>query len=184
MLADHIGVPHLRDLASRSEQLRDSINLGEMSRLEDILYSGSEQAGKELDVELEFLGGVQGYPEISGHVKGTLEIICQRCLGSLNWPVDLDFQLIVVGSEEDCDEVAEPFDAVVAGDHGVQLVSIIEDELLSSLPLAPMHETGDTCLVDVEVVQEQADAQESEETNKPFADLASLLKDDEATDKK
>ncbi|MGI9291439.1 MAG: YceD family protein [Gammaproteobacteria bacterium] len=183
MLADHIGVPHLRDLASRSEQLRDSINLDEMSRLEGVLFSGSGQAENLLEVELEFLGGMQGYPEISGHIKGTLEIACQRCLGSLKWPVDVDFQLIVVGSEEDCDEIAEPFDAVVAGDQGIQLVSIIEDELLSSLPLAPMHATGDTCAAGAEVIQEQDTVTEGEETNRPFADLASLLKDDETTEK-
>jgi len=179
MLADHIGVPHLRDLASRSEQLRDTIDLGDMSRLTEVLYSGSDHTGKELAVELEFLGGVQGYPEISGNIKGTLQIACQRCLGSLDWPVDLNFQMIVVGSEEDFEEIAEPFDAVVAGDQGVQLTGIIEDELLSSLPLAPMHEKGDACHVAADVIQEQDEESAEEKTNRPFASLADMLKDDD-----
>jgi uncharacterized protein len=182
MLADHLGVPHLRDLASKSEQVRAAIDLGGMSRLRDVLFAGSDHTAKELDVELDFLGGTQGYPEISGHVKGSLEICCQRCLGSLDWPVDIDFQLLVVDSEQDCDEIAEPFDTVIAGDHGVQLTSLIEDELISSLPLAPMHAAGETCLVGANVIQEQSEMPVVEETNLPFATLAALLKDDQAAD--
>jgi uncharacterized protein len=182
MLADHLGVPHLRDLASRSEQISASIDLVDMSRLRDILFAGSVESARQLDVKLEFLGGAQGYPEISGNVKGLLELCCQRCLGSLDWPVDLDFQLLVVGSEADCDEVAEPFDAVIAGEQGVQLTSVIEDELIGSLPLAPMHIAGDSCLVSANIIQEQQEELPVKDNHRPFANLADLLNDDQAAE--
>jgi uncharacterized protein len=182
MLADHLGVPHLRDLASRSDQISASIDLADMSRLRDILFAGSVDSARQLDVKLEFLGGAQGYPEISGNVKGLLELCCQRCLGSLDWAVDIDFQLLVVGSEADCEEVAEPFDVVVAGEHGVQLTSIIEDELISSLPFAPMHTAGESCPVSANVIQEQQEELPVEDNHQPFANLADLLNDDQAAD--
>jgi uncharacterized protein len=186
MLADHIGVPQLRDLASRSEQLTDSIRLGGMSRLASLLHSGADLTDKELIVRVEFLGGMQGFPEISGHLSGSLDIRCQRCLGSLNWPVDLDFHLVVVGSEADVDEVAEPFDAVIAGEHGVQLMEVIEDELLSSLPLAPMHTNVANCETSAElrIISDVSDnAVVENETNKPFGNLAALIEGNESADK-
>ncbi len=186
MLADHIGLPQLRELASRSEQVTDSIRLGGMSRLASLLHSGADLTDKELNVRIEFLGGMQGFPEISGHLSGSLDIRCQRCLGSLNWPVDFEFHLVVVGSEADVDEVAEPFDAVIAGEHGIQLMEVIEDELLSSLPLAPMHSNVEKCETSAAVrnISKVFDSDADEnETNKPFGKLAALIKSSESTNK-
>ena len=96
-----------RDLASRSEQFRESIGLGKMPRLAEILFESDKQADREIDVHIDLLPGMQGFPEISGQVKGSLDICCQRCLGSITWPVEMRFHLIVVGSETDIDEVAD-----------------------------------------------------------------------------
>jgi uncharacterized protein len=191
MLADHIGVPQLRDLASRSEQIRESIGLGKMTRLAELLFDSDTQADRELEVQIDLLAGMQGFPEISGQVKGSLDICCQRCLGSLVWPVEIDFHLVIVGSETDYDEVAEPFDTLVAGEHGVSLTSIIEDELIASLPLAPMHPGNGVCEItattagkaEEKAVENQESGESAEsEVHRPFANLDALMKDDEGAD--
>ena len=116
MLADHIGVPQLRDLASRSEQIVDKVDVRDMSRVGDLLHSaqdsGLDTASGKLNIEIGFHGGMQGFPEISLKVSGKLAISCQRCLGLLEWPVDLGFHLVVVESDSDLDSIAEPYDAV------------------------------------------------------------------------
>ena len=205
MLVDHFGIPQLRDFASRSEQVSSSVRVDDLPRLAELLHpdggladnlsgpkgsgheSGNKEGQQELDVRIEFLGGMQSFPEIKGHVVGSLEIFCQRCLGALKWPVDLDFRLVVVASEADFDEVAEPFDTVVAGEHGIKLAEVIEDELLSSLPLAPMHEDLASCETSIGVKFTDIDNESSEfeaetETNRPFGDLASLLKAGDSAD--
>jgi uncharacterized protein len=206
MLADHFGIPQLRDFASRSEQVSSSIRVDELPRLAELLHPDSRLADKEsllnegqikagrkaeqqreLDVRIEFLGRMQGFPEIKGHITGSLDVYCQRCLGSLNWPVDIDFRLVVIGSEADFDKVAEPFDTLVAGDHGVQLTEVIEDELLGSLPLAPMHADLANCETSIGVKFTDLDSESSApdsgtETNRPFGDLASLLKGGDSAD--
>ena len=185
MLADHIGIPQLRDLASRSEQVNSPIRVTAMPRLAGLLHPDIEPADKELDVRLEFLGGIlggiQGFPEIKGHVTGSLDIYCQRCLAALNWPVDIDFRVVVIASEADFDEVSEPFDTVVAGEQGIRLAEVIEDELIGSLPLAPMHMDLASCETSIGVKFTDIDSEPSEpdseaEMNRPFGDLASLLK--------
>jgi uncharacterized protein len=187
MLADHIGIPQLRDLASRSEQVSEAIHLDSMSRLGDLLHADADlQALKasELEVQLKFLGGIHGFPEISGQLKGSLEICCQRCLGLLKWPIELEFHLVIVGSEADIrDDLAEHIDVMAAGEHGIQLTEVIQDEILSSLPLAPMHEDAGNCELPeiVEIISEAIDADETE-MNNPFEGLADLIKDGRSSD--
>jgi uncharacterized protein len=177
MLADHIGIPQIRDLASRSEQYTESIRVGSLSRLAELLYPESDQEGRLLDVSIEFAGGRKGFPEIRGRVEGALELLCQRCLGPLSWQSALDFRLVVVGNEADLEFVSEPFDAVISGETGICLMEIVEDELLSSLPLAPMHADEENCdpSGDVEIVAADDEPAEGE-MNKPFGDLAAMLK--------
>jgi uncharacterized metal-binding protein YceD (DUF177 family) len=192
MLADHIGIPQLRDLASRSEQVSNSIRVHDMPRLAGLLHPDIESADKEINARIEFLGGKQGaskgnaqgnspgFPEISGHLKGSLNIFCQRCLGPLAWSVDIKFRLTVIASTADFDEVAEPFDALVAGEHGIRLIEIIEDELIGSLPLAPMHKDIADCetAIGVEFIDNDIESSLSasdSDTNRPFEDLAALL---------
>jgi uncharacterized protein len=155
-----------------------------------LLFDGDKQADRELEVQIDLLAGMQGFPEISGQVKGSLDICCQRCLGSLVWPVDIGFHLVVVGSEADYDEIAEPFDTVVAGEHGIRLTSIIEDELIASLPLAPMHHGNGVCEVRAPAAGKAVENKESgepselseNEIHRPFANLDALMKGDEAAD--
>jgi uncharacterized protein len=184
MLADHIGIPQLRDLASRSEQVSEAIDLDSMSRLVDLMHADADLQAKKLEVQLKFLGGIQGFPEISGQLKGSLEICCQRCLGLLKWPIELDFHLVIVGSEADISEdLAEHIDVMAAGEHGIQLTEVIQDEILSSLPLAPMHEDAGNCELPeiVEIISEAIDADETE-MNNPFEGLADLIKDGRSSD--
>lgn len=184
MLADHIGIPQLREMASRSEQVSGEIGPKDLSRLSSLLYSDADH--QRIDVQLSFHRGPQGFPEIAGKASGSIELRCQRCLGALDWPVELNFQLVVVESESDIDEIARPFDAVVAGEHGIDLAKLVEDELLGSLPLAPMHENFDGCRAPVfsefcDVDVKQADADETSvldseaETHRPFAGLAAMM---------
>ncbi len=183
MLADHIGVPQLRDLASRSEQIATQVSVRDMSRLLDLVHSaedGDAQMLKhKLNVKLVFLGGMQGFPEISCKVSGQLDITCQRCLGALDWPIDIDTHLVVVESEADLEKVVEPYDAVVADEHGVDFIGVIEDELLASLPLAPMHDDLDKCDVDKSIYGDVPEDKVESEVSRPFADLASLLGKDQ-----
>ena len=114
MLAEHFGVPQLRDLASRSEQIVDKVAVRDMSRIVELLHSaGAAEAGgadELLDVAVVFHGGMQGFPEIELQVTGQLGISCQRCLGFLDWAVNLDSHLVVVESEQDLENIVEPFD--------------------------------------------------------------------------
>jgi len=143
-------------------------------------------ADASINVRLQFVSGDQGVPEIVGAATGSLVVRCQRCLGPVEWPVELGFHLTVVDSEEKVATVAEPFDTLVADGKGVDLLEILEDELLASMPLAPAHAVATDCeplasddrahgAGSTDSVADVADVIEQESTKTPFADLADML---------
>ena len=84
---------------------------------------------------------------------------------------------MVVRSERDCEKLADAFDAIIAGEEGVRLLDAIEDEVLASLPLAPMHRDAGECQHlknEAIAIVEQEDL-EIVDTTRPFADLAALI---------
>lgn len=100
-------------------------------------------------------------------VSGSLGLVCQRCLGRFEFPVDLKTRLLLVppGQPWPDEELAEDgFDAVAA-EKEMALSSLIEDEVLLALPIAPMHEV---CATPMPL--------ENEQEPSPFAALAKLKK--------
>ena len=94
-----------------------------------------------------------------------------------------ELKLAFVGSEEDEAEVPADFEAVVLQDLRLSLRDLVEDELLLSFPLVPMHAVGSSaCRPAVKVLSEEEVAMlpedpvvESPKAN-PFAGLKNMLK--------
>lgn len=109
-------------------------------------------------------------------VETTLPQICQRCLGPVDVPVQVDREFRFVESEavaeqqdDDCEE-----DLLVAS-REFDLSALIEDEVLMALPLVPRHET---CPVKVKMVAVDQDFDAPTEKPNPFAVLAQLKNKD------
>ena len=88
---------------------------------------------------IEFARDVSGRPRLSGRVEGVLPLVCQRCLGRLDWSFDARFESVVVG---DAQEDAGGMDAVLCAGGRIELDPVIEDEILLALPNAPVHPRG------------------------------------------
>ncbi len=180
MLADRIGIPQLREMAGRSERVVADIELSELKRIADLLNRESADGNYRLRIEAQFADHGRGYPELECHVSGRLPLDCQRCLGLLDWIVDLDFTLAIVESDAELDTVTDRFDAIVADEHGFSLAEAVTDEVLSSIPLAPMHTESSRCVTDSEYMHAKLAANpaegEPEQVNRPFANLDALVK--------
>ena len=95
-------------------------------------------------------GGVdkQGTHFLDIGVVGRCRLRCQRCLNGLDYPVQLDTRLMLrdqavldalddnVASAEE-----EEFDSILADTH-LNVLDMLEEEILLSLPIAPKHEMG------------------------------------------
>ncbi len=77
-------------------------------------------------------------------ISGEAELPCQRCLVSMPYKVDVERTLYLARNEAEMERLdALPgSDAIQAGET-LNLVDLVEDEVLLSLPLATMHAEGE-----------------------------------------
>ncbi|MCG6933421.1 MAG: YceD family protein [Gallionella sp.] len=92
----------------------------------------------------------QGIPFLDVGVAGQCRLRCQRCLEGFDFPVRLDTRLQLrdqSGLDElDSDAAGaaeEEFDSILADQH-LNVLDLLEEEILLSLPIAPKHALG-TC---------------------------------------
>ena len=137
----------------------ESFKATEFARLEKEVRASAVPAAFERLAS--FLGGDQGEleyrlsgyvrkdekPAISLSVRGTVTLVCQRCLGPLTVTVDAHRELVFVASgrltsfddeEDDADYL--PLDEMVDAH------SLVEEEVLLALPMSPRH-AEDECPV-------------------------------------
>lgn len=175
MLAERLGSSQLADMSAQGVSLESSLRPRDLPRLKEVVASGPEVDDESLQVRVDLSIGAEAYPVVRIQVRGTLQLVCQRCLAPAAWPVDVDVALTAVRSEARADELADPFDSVLLEDDGgLPLRFAVEDEILAVLPIAPRHENpaecqagGATPAMTVEPVPE--------DMSRPFADLASLM---------
>ncbi len=149
--------------------MAETVQPRDLPRLAGLI--ASDASDQRLDVRIGFSKGPENWPVVRIRVSGTVALICQRCLASVSWPLDVDVALTAVGSDDVADELADPFDSIVLDEAGGLAVrAVVEDEILAALPIAPSHRDGEGCRATYRRV-----ATESPRPNRPFADLADLL---------
>jgi uncharacterized protein len=110
-------------------------------------------------------------------VQATPVLECQRCLGPLVWPVDTENRLQVVKSEAALDDQdvhdGEPDELIerIVGSKRMDVLALVEDELILSLPYVSKH---DVCPTLPEVLEEEPDTDTDRPS--PFAALGRLKK--------
>lgn len=76
-------------------------------------------------------------------VNGEVELTCQRCLGGMQHAVGIEHTLHLARNEAELErlDALPDSDAILVGEM-LNLVDLVEDEVLLSLPLAAMHAEG------------------------------------------
>lgn len=162
------------------------------SRLSGLVMS--EQPS--LDVKLQF-DLQRDKPIIRGQLQGTVELVCQRCMALLQYPLDEQFALWVVEaattSSDHPDELAADHELAdmeewVADATRIDVVELVEEQIILALPLVAKHDDESVCaklrtgkVADVGSGPEAAGwkperkADAGETTRRPFANLRVLL---------
>jgi uncharacterized protein len=111
-------------------------------------------------------------------LSGTAHLLCQRCLGALDVRVEADTRVGLIAAEADMNRVPEEFEPVLAPDGRISVGELVEEELLLTLPIVPLHadtDGGVTCVA-ADAPPLATDGREEEKTQRPFEQLAELLK--------
>lgn len=136
----------------------------------------AKAASGEVLVELEFGHDDEGRRRLTGSLQTSVQQLCQRCLQPMKQELHCSLDLLVLDSEQELHELpdaeAVSTDVIVDEAGELDVLALIEDELLLSLPLVPMHENAD-CSAVLNELRQKVDAGGGEAAN-PFAVLAAL----------
>ncbi|MEO8297032.1 MAG: DUF177 domain-containing protein [Burkholderiales bacterium] len=118
-----------------------------------------------------------GGPEPWIHLQASVvaPLTCQRCLQRADEPLDVDRWFRFVGSEELAAELDEQSDDDVLVESRVfDLLALIEDELLLTMPMVPMHDQCPAAPRHAQASVAHLDADPVAPKRQPFAALAAL----------
>jgi len=80
-----------------------------------------------------------GKPCLRLSVVGSLEMVCQRCLDPIQVPIAIDAELQLAENAREISEADDEIDRVLAS-RRMDVASLVEDEVILALPMAPRHE--------------------------------------------
>jgi uncharacterized protein len=131
------------DFAGNGLQISGEMQVAEMSRLLDVLED------PQGTLQYTVRGGTdkQGNPLLDVNVTGSCRLRCQRCLGVMEHAIQIDTRLLLRDQarldalDSDVAGGEEEFDSILADAH-LDVLNLLEDEILLSLPIAPKHEFG------------------------------------------
>ncbi|PJG83669.1 23S rRNA accumulation protein YceD [Caviibacterium pharyngocola] len=130
----------------------------------------------DAQVTLSFFIDPQKLVVMKGKASVDVESECQRCAETFVQTLHCEFCYSPVANLDQADELPEIYEPIEFNEFGeIDLIGTIEDELILSLPIVPMH-SSEHCEVSV---AEQVFGELPEELAKkpnPFAVLASLKK--------
>jgi uncharacterized protein len=153
-------------LAKSGNRIEGSLRLDSFERLKGDLL---ENTGK-LEYSLSFDFDESGLCVIESRIDTQVKLECQRCLKPVVINIHKSSLLGLVNSKDDIDGLAKEYEPLQMEDETISVEEIIEDELLLSIPLSPLHAENECAGKEV-LDQINADAK----TN-PFAALAALKK--------
>lgn len=158
-------------LAARHERLEGQVALDKLPRLAEEIGA---QTG-DCQVVLEFGIDAQGRREIRGHLQARLALPCRRCLVPLARDVESDFLLGMVADEALAATLPASHEPVLVENEQLDLLTVIEDELILSLPQVVYHDEAD-CQVSSAQLVSKVDGEEDDPkpANNPFAVLNAL----------
>ena len=145
-----------RKLALQGIVLEGDIAVADLSRLSSsvVAVSGPLKASIQFEVD------ESRKPVAKGSAVVDVDVICQRCLDSVNIELKADFALQVIYSEDQVANVAPNYEPWLVVDRMANLNTVIEDEVLLVLPIVNYHRvedcTGDTFLEKVAAKGEEA----------------------------
>ena len=96
-----------------------------------------------LAITFQFYRDEGRFRRVDGHLLGSVEMVCQRCLEPMAVAVDTRFELAIVWSEKDAERLPKSLEPLIVGEELVDLADIVSEELILSLPYVNYHEASD-----------------------------------------
>jgi uncharacterized protein len=159
--------------ADGRRRFHGTMKLERMQRLEAVLALDSG----EVRFDARFYYDLQKILIVDLSVEAGLQLICQRSLRPYTEPVKRRSLLAVVETIAEQELLPENYEPLVVERRRIALSELVEDELLLGVPLVPKNPAVSEIRLSTDGVVTPESEQNDEPLQRPFADLASLLKE-------
>jgi uncharacterized protein len=129
------SLPDLMSLAERGAVLEGTIELAKLGRLKDLLNSCEGRARARMSLRL----GHDDMLLLQLQCEADLELVCQRCLEPVLHEVREQVDFAVAENENSLAILPQGLELIALEGDRFQPATLIEDELIVSLPLVPKH---------------------------------------------
>jgi len=132
-------MPHYIDpirLANRFEHLCGIMSVKDMNRLNPMLASSEG----DVDIDLELSVDQFKIRNIKGQIRTKIKLVCQRCLQTMDYVVEVRVMLGIIKQREQADRLPQMYEPLLVESDEISLLELIEDELLLAMPITPRHD--------------------------------------------
>jgi uncharacterized protein len=161
-------------LAHQGAHVSSHVDVARLKRFADALAGDSGVVA----IDLQFGVDEQGVRFANGSVATDVKILCQRCLQPMDLHVSSEVSIGLVRDDEQARSLPKRYEPVIVNDdEETELIDIIEDDLLLSLPLVTYHpESQCSGLSRYETESDEEEPAPREEAPNPFSILEQLKK--------
>jgi len=153
-------------MADQNRELTGFVPSEGMLRLKNSVVSMEPMVA----VCLQFSRGLYGLPRVTGWIKHTLGLRCERCLDEVAISLDQPIEVFIRLESEELPEITDNLEFYEYAGKSLELADLIEDELLLALPLFPKHEDISLCNQDM-IAWLATNEVSAENVDSPFAIL-------------
>ena len=130
---DHIAPINF---ARNGKSIQQKLAISQLERACSMLISDQG----EILVDLHFNTDESNLPVLTGSLKATIQLPCQRCTEAMDIALESTFEMALIQDEKDEESLPEQYEALLVDDKAFSLKDFIEDELILSIPLVANHQ--------------------------------------------
>ena len=136
----------VRKFFSQGLHFKTSLPLQACMRLEPYLSKAEGFGNFKIEVDLAFMKDDEGRHILDGKLESTLFLPCQRCLQAIEHSLSSEFSVQVLDELKvsgDRELAEDELEVALSLDGKLDLLALLEDELILSLPLVIYHDMAD-----------------------------------------
>ena len=148
------------------------VKVDSFARLRDEI----ELMAEVVDVSLHFELDEELRIRVTGTVEVQAKVPCHLCTHQFERVVKASIDARIARNETEARELAQEYDVIEVSETPVAISELIEDDLILSIPWRICEHGNDCKFNQNQVRSDQPNDKSSSATNRPFANLADLLK--------
>jgi uncharacterized protein len=99
-----------------------------------------------VNIKLQF-AKLDKRPTIHGEMQAEVELVCQRCMQNMLYPLHESFDLMLIEREAEMTVVPETYEPWIANALHLNALELVEEQLLLALPLIAKHPDEHDCVL-------------------------------------